>query len=66
MNTDGGGLSACHSGMRGMHILVEAVRQLRNEKGDAQVPDCKLALACGSGGFLSGHAVVILGTEQPS
>lgn len=64
-NTDGGGLSACHSGMRGMHILVEAVRQLRNEKGEAQVPDCKLALVCGSGGFLSGHAVVILGTEQP-
>lgn len=66
MNTDGGGLSACHSGRRGMHILVEAVRQLRGEKGDAQVPDCKLALACGSGGFLSGHAVVIMGTEMPS
>lgn len=66
MNTDGGGLSACHSGMRGMHLLVESVRQLRGQGGDAQVPDCQLALACGSGGFLSGHAVVIMGTEQPS
>jgi len=63
MNTDGGGLSTCHSGMRGLHLLVEAVRQLRGEAGDAQVPDCRIALACGSGGFLSGHAVVILGTE---
>ncbi len=66
MNTDGGGLSACHSGMRGMHLLVEAVRQLRGEGGDAQVPDCQLALACGSGGFLSGHAAVIMGTEPLS
>lgn len=65
MNTDGGGLSACHSGMRGMHILVEAVRQLRWEVGEAQVPDAKLALVCGSGGWLSGHAVVILGNEHP-
>jgi len=65
LNTDGGGLSACHSGMRGMHVLVEAVRQLRGEGGAAQVPNAKIALACGSGGFLSGHALVILGTELP-
>jgi acetyl-CoA acetyltransferase len=65
MNTDGGGLSACHSGMRGMHILVEGVRQLRGEGGAAQVPDARLALVCGSGGWLSGHAVVILGNEHP-
>ena len=33
-NTDGGGLASCHPGMRGMVLLVEAVRQLRGECGD--------------------------------
>ena len=34
-NTDGGGLSACHPGQRGLFLLVEAARQLRGECGDA-------------------------------
>ena len=38
-NTDGGGLSACHPGMRGMFLMVEAVKQLRGEAGDRQVAD---------------------------
>ena len=37
VNTDGGGLSACHPGMRGLFLLVEAVRQLRGEAGGRQV-----------------------------
>ena len=40
-NTDGGGLSACHPGMRGMFLMVEAVKQLRGEAGDRQVPDAE-------------------------
>ena len=40
-NTDGGGLSACHPGMRGMFLIVEAVRQLRGEGGPTQVPDAQ-------------------------
>src|SRR5664279_414735 len=35
-NTDGGGLSSCHPGMRGMFLMVEAVKQLRGEGGDRQ------------------------------
>src|SRR5207302_9197642 len=30
-NTDGGGLSACHPGMRGMFLLVEATKQRRGD-----------------------------------
>ncbi len=63
LNTDGGGLSACHSGMRGLFLIAEAVRQLRGEAGDAQVPDAKLALAVGSGGWLSCIGAVVLGRE---
>ncbi len=63
-NTDGGGLSACHPGMRGMFLLVEAVRQLRGEAGPTQVPGAEVALVHGTGGYLSTGATVILGTHR--
>jgi acetyl-CoA acetyltransferase len=65
-NTDGGGLSSNHPGMRGIFLLIEAVRQLRGEAGDAQVPDCEVALCCGSGGFLSCIGTVVLGNDRPA
>jgi acetyl-CoA acetyltransferase len=65
LNTDGGALSSCHPGMRGLFLLIEATKQLRGEKGDAQVPDAELALACGSGGWLSAIGTVILGKDTP-
>jgi acetyl-CoA acetyltransferase len=65
LNTDGGGLSSSHSGMRGIFLLIEATRQLRHQAGQAQVPDCRVALACGSGGFLSCIGAVVLGREHP-
>jgi acetyl-CoA C-acetyltransferase len=52
INTDGGGLSSNHPGMRGMFLVIEAVKQLRNECGPRQVKDCKIALAHGTGGAL--------------
>jgi acetyl-CoA acetyltransferase len=60
VNPDGGGLSALHPGMRGIFLLIEAVRQLR---GDAlnQVEDCQVAMACGVGGWLSCIGAVLLG-----
>ena len=63
LNTDGGGLSSCHPGMRGIFLLIESVRQLRGEAGEAQVPDCDVALAMGSGGWLSCIGAVLLGRE---
>jgi acetyl-CoA acetyltransferase len=65
LNTDGGGLSATHPGMRGIFLLIEAVRQLRGQAGAAQVPDAALALACGSGGWLSCMGTVVLGRDAP-
>ena len=51
-NTDGGGLSSNHPGMRGIFLVIEAVKQLRGERGAAQVKDCELALVHGTGGML--------------
>ena len=48
INTDGGGLSANHPGMRGIFLLIEATRQLRGQCGPRQVKDAKLAVAHGS------------------
>lgn len=67
VNTDGGGLSACHPGMRGLFLLVEAVRQLRGEaypdrqvtKRNGRLPE--VALASGTGGWFCSSGTVILG-----
>ena len=66
INTDGGGLSSNHPGMRGIFLLLEATRQLRHQfEGTArQVPNCDVALCHGTGGALgSRHSggTVILG-----
>jgi acetyl-CoA acetyltransferase len=64
-NTDGGGLSACHPGQRGLFLLVEAARQLRGECGPRQVPDAKIACVSGTGGWFCSSGTVILGSEEP-
>jgi acetyl-CoA acetyltransferase len=60
-NTDGGGLASCHPGMRGMFLMVEAVRQLRGECGPRQVDGAQLACVNAMGGFFSHSATMILG-----
>jgi acetyl-CoA acetyltransferase len=52
VNPDGGGLSSNHPGMRGIFLVIEAVRQLRGECGERQVAGAELALAHGTGGTL--------------
>jgi acetyl-CoA acetyltransferase len=61
-NTDGGGLSSNHPGMRGLFLLVEATRQLRGES-TAQVADPKIAVCNGTGGFLSHCGTVVLAKD---
>lgn len=66
VNTDGGGLSACHPGMRGLFLLVEAVRQLRGEADGRQVRGPggrlpELAVASGTGGWFCSSGTVVLG-----
>jgi acetyl-CoA acetyltransferase len=62
-NTDGGGLSSCQPGMRGIFLLVEAAKQLRGECEERQVPNAKLAAVNGTGGWISSTGTVILGTD---
>lgn len=64
VNTNGGGLSYNHPGMYGLLLLVEAVRQIRGECGERQVPDANIALVHGNGGVLSSQVTAILGSEE--
>jgi acetyl-CoA C-acetyltransferase len=63
LNTDGGGLSSNHPGMRGLFLLIEAARQLRGES-TAQIEGAQLAVAHGNGVLLGSRhvgATVVLG-----
>ena len=65
LNTDGGGLSSNHPGMRGIFLLLEAARQLRGES-TAQVDGATLAIAHGNGGMLGSRhtaGTIILGSD---
>lgn len=67
VNTGGGLLSCYHLG--DLTGWAEAVRQLRKEASDRQVPDCNVVLTTGHGGELvspgmcSIHTTTILGSE---
>ncbi len=61
VNTSGGGLSYGHPGMFGMFVAIEAVRQLRGECGDRQLPQAELALCHAPGLVFSCNTTMILG-----
>ena len=62
--TMGGGLSYCHPGALGILLLVEAVRQLRGEAGERQVPGAEIGVAHGIGGISNSvGATVVLARD---
>ena len=63
MNTSGGGLSYTHTGMYGMFLVIEAVRQLRGEAGERQLDDPKIAIINGTGGNLSSAGTAIVAVD---
>lgn len=63
LNTNGGGLSYTHTGMYGIFMIVEAVRQLRGQRDAAQVANARTALCHGTGGEWSSAATLILSTD---
>ena len=66
VNPDGGGLSSNHPGMRGIFLVIEAVKQLRGESEGRQVKDPSLAVVHGTGGTIGDKhsgATLILGVE---
>src|SRR5207253_2154356 len=62
-NTDGGGLSSNHPGMRGIFLIIEAVEQLRGEALGRQVKDARIAAVNGTGGWFSSTGTLVLGVE---
>ncbi|WP_346908600.1 thiolase [uncultured Roseibium sp.] len=63
MNTNGGGLSYCHSGRYGMFALLEAVAQLRGTAGDRQVSGLRTSLVHGPGRQFAAAGTVILSND---
>ena len=61
--TSGGGLSYNHPGAFGLMLLIEAVRQLRGDAGDRQVPNANIGVAHGVGGFMSTASTVVLARD---
>jgi acetyl-CoA acetyltransferase len=64
LNTNGGGLSYTHSGMYGMYLLQEAIRQQRGEAAH-QVEGAHCSFVQGIGGMFGAMGSAVLTNEPP-
>jgi acetyl-CoA acetyltransferase len=64
VNTNGGGLSYTHTGMYGMFLIQESVRQLRGDAA-AQVPGVQISVALGNGGMFMAAGCLVLANRLP-
>ncbi len=64
LNTNGGGLSYTHSGMYGMYLLQESIRQMRGT-ASYQVPNAKVSFAQGVGGMFGAMGSAVFTNEPP-
>jgi acetyl-CoA acetyltransferase len=62
LNTNGGGLSYTHTGMYGMFLIQESVRQLRKEAAN-QVLNVETSVALGVGGMFMSSGCLVLSTS---
>lgn len=64
LNTQGGGLCYTHSGMYGMHMMQESMRQLRGT-AFRQAPNIKTSFIQGIGGMFGGFGSLVWTNEPP-
>ena len=64
VNTNGGGLCYTHSGMYGMYLMQESLRQLRGEAFN-QLPGIRTSFCQGVGGMFAAAGSIIWTNEPP-
>ena len=63
MNTNGGGLSYTHTGVYGMFVMQESIRQVRGEAA-AQVPGVNISVAHGVGSMFTSASTLVFGYNR--
>jgi acetyl-CoA acetyltransferase len=63
MNTNGGGLSYTHTGVYGMFLMQESIRQVRGEAA-AQVRGVKISVAHGVGSMFTSASTIVFGSAE--
>lgn len=63
VNTNGGGLSYAHTGMYGMFVLQECIRQMRGV-APAQVPGARISVGHGVAGWFSAASTIVFTNQR--